>query len=89
MGLNIKSEEVDRLATEAARRYGETKTEAIRKALEERLERDEFSPEAKLARSKRLLETEIWPSIPAHERGQPPLTKQEVEDILGFGPDGV
>lgn len=34
------------------------------------------------------LETEIWPRIPKEERGKP-LTKEEVEDILGFGPEGV
>jgi len=89
MGLNIKSEEVERLASEAARRFGETKTEAIRKALEDRLRRDSLSPEVKLARAKKLLETEIWPTIPTTERRQPPMSKEQVEEILGFGPDGV
>ena len=35
MALNIKNENVERLATEVARIAGETKTEAIRRALEE------------------------------------------------------
>jgi antitoxin VapB len=34
------------------------------------------------------LEKEIWPHVPEKERGKP-LTKEEVEDILGFGPEGV
>lgn len=34
------------------------------------------------------LEREIWPYIPEKERGKP-LTKEEVEDMLGFGPEGV
>jgi hypothetical protein len=34
------------------------------------------------------LEAEIWPHIPDEELGQPPLTKAEVEEILGFGPEG-
>jgi antitoxin VapB len=34
------------------------------------------------------LEREIWPHVPEKERGKP-LTKEEVEDILGFGPEGV
>jgi antitoxin VapB len=34
------------------------------------------------------LETEIWPRIPEKEL-RTPLTKEEVEDILGFGPEGV
>lgn len=33
-------------------------------------------------------ETKIWPLIPEEERGQPPMSKEEVEEILGFGPDG-
>jgi|GEM_PF-5433432 len=35
------------------------------------------------------LETEIWPHIPEEELDKPPMTKAEVEEILGFGPDGV
>ena len=36
MALNIKNPEVERLATEVANLARETKTEAIRRALEER-----------------------------------------------------
>ncbi len=36
----------------------------------------------------RFLEQEVWPLIPAEARGKP-ITKEEVEAILGFGPDGV
>lgn len=39
MGLNIKNEEVHRLAREVAARTGETMTSAIQLALEERLAR--------------------------------------------------
>jgi len=39
LALNIKNSEVERLAEEASRLAGETKTESIRKALEERLAR--------------------------------------------------
>jgi hypothetical protein len=34
------------------------------------------------------LEKDIWPHVPEKERGKP-LTKEEVEGILGFGPEGV
>lgn len=34
------------------------------------------------------LEREIRPHVPEKERGKP-LAKEEVEDILGFGPEGV
>ena len=36
MALNIKNEEAERLAAEVARMTGESKTEAIRRALAER-----------------------------------------------------
>jgi hypothetical protein len=39
MALNIKNREVERLANEAGRLAGETKTETLRRALEERLAR--------------------------------------------------
>lgn len=39
MGLNIKNPQVERLARALASETGETMTSAIRKALEERLER--------------------------------------------------
>jgi antitoxin VapB len=40
------------------------------------------------AEFKRFLEEEVWPHIPEHLRGKP-ITKEEQEEILGFGPDGV
>jgi hypothetical protein len=33
------------------------------------------------------METEIWPMIP--NRGGPAITKEEKEEILGYGPAGV
>ena len=39
MPLNIKNSEVERLAAEVARLTGESKTEAIRRALDERRRR--------------------------------------------------
>ena len=35
----------------------------------------------------RLLEEEIWPTIPPEVRGTT-ITKAEEEEILGYGPDG-
>lgn len=34
------------------------------------------------------LETEIWPQIPEELKGRPPRTKNEIEEILGIGPEG-
>jgi len=53
MALNIKNPEVERLATEVAQLARETKTEAIRRALEERKARLKVgpSPEEKYRRT--------------------------------------
>jgi len=66
MGLNLKNQEVERLAAEVAALVGETKTEAIRRALEERKQRLSFpvNNRERKARLKSLLESEIWPLIP-------------------------
>jgi antitoxin VapB len=90
MGLNIKNPQVEALAAEVAKLAHETKTEAIRRALEERKAR--LSATSKPVRSKEraieFLERHIWSKIPADVLGKP-VTKQEREEILGFGPDGV
>jgi antitoxin VapB len=89
MALNLKNEEVERLAAEVARLTGESKTEAIRRALLERRERLKGrSLEQRRARVLRLLEKEIWPTLSADERGRRP-TQAEEDEILGFGADGV
>ena len=90
MALNIKNPEVVRLATEVAALAHETKTEAIRRALEERRQRlaiRRVDP-SKAERLLRLLRTRIWPSIPKELLGRPPISKEEKEAILGYGPGG-
>ena len=91
MALNIKNPEVERLAAEVAAMSKETKTEAIRRALAERKERlaVRVVDLGKAERLRRLLEERIWPSIPSELRGQPPISRAEKEEILGYGPDGV
>lgn len=80
--------ETERLAAELAELAGESKTEAIRKALEERRQRLAPSAPDRVARLRRFLEEEVWPTIPSDLRGKR-LSKQEEEEILGYGPDGV
>lgn len=89
MALNIKNADVEALAIEIVRLTGETKTEAIRKALAERIQRlrPQETPEERSARTQRFLETEVWPLVPADQRGRR-LTREEEGEILGFGPDG-
>ena len=64
MALNIKNPEVERLAAEASRLTGESKTESIRKALEERVARLRLRvvKRDREADVLRYLEREVWPS---------------------------
>jgi len=89
MALNLKNAEVERLAAEVARLTGESKTEAIRRALEERRRRLKGQSVAdRRERVLRTLKAKIWASIPKKELGRR-LTRQEEDAILGYGPEGV
>ena len=89
MALNIKNADVERLASEVARLTGESKTEAIRKALDERRRRLKGPSVAERRRRViRFLETKVWPSIPKKELGRR-MTRAEEDDILGYGLGGV
>lgn len=89
----ILSPETERLAEEVAEIAGESKDEAIRKALEERklqmvARGGALNPQERAAKLRRFLEEKVWPSVPPEVRGKR-LTKEEEEEILGFGPGGV
>lgn len=89
VSLNIKNDEVVRLATEIASLTGETKTEAIRKALEERRRRLAFRiADGGVDGIRRFLEREIWPNVPNEVKGRR-ISKKERESILGYGRRGV
>jgi antitoxin VapB len=90
MALNIKDNETIRLADELAALTGETKTRAVRTALEERrqgLSRG-ISTTARMRRLSDLLEGEIWPQVPPEVLGKP-ISRERREAILGYGPEGV
>jgi antitoxin VapB len=90
MALNIKNQEVERLADEVSQLAGESKTEAIRRALEERKARLSVAhgrPRTK-ERLIEFFERAIWPGVPAEVLGKK-LKKSEREKILGYGPHGV
>jgi len=89
MALNIKNSEVEKLAAEVAKMTGETKTEAVLKALQERKERLDPAKERKqrLDRVRKWLEEEVWPKVPPAIRGKG-ISKQEQEEIFGIGPEG-
>ena len=89
MALNIKNAEVERLATELARLTGESKTEAIRRALEERRRRlTSVSNSDRRARVLKFLEKKVWPTLPKAQVGRR-LSRAEEDEILGYGPGGV
>lgn len=90
MALNIKDPVAEQLAAEVAELAGETKTQAVRHALQET--RDRLSRESRRSqrgeRLERFLRYEVWPQIPDDVLGTP-LTRDEHEEILGYGPEGV
>jgi len=90
MALNIKNPVVERLATEVARLAGESKTQAIRRALEERKGRLALRVVRKDRRANllRFLEREVWPVVPRRLRGRR-MGRREEDAILGYGPRGV
>jgi antitoxin VapB len=89
MTININNTSVEKLLDEITQLTGESRTEAVRKALEERRHRLETHTAAQeqigmLA----FLQNEVWPHIPSAQTGVQ-LTKEEEERILGYGEQGV
>ncbi len=78
------------LAAEVACLTGESKTEAIRRALAERRQRLAYRvrPEDRETQALRFLEREVWPRIPEDQLGRR-LSRREEDEILGYGPEGV
>lgn len=89
MALNIKDPETVALAAEVADLAGETKTRAVKVALQDRRKRLRRRGPAddRAERLRRFFEEEVWPQIPKSERGKR-LTREEWDDILGYGPEG-
>jgi antitoxin VapB len=90
MPLNIKDPETERLASEVAKLTGESKTRAIRIALQERKQRLGFRVKRRSRRDEllRFLRCDVWPRVPVKERGRR-LTREEEDAILGYGPEGA
>jgi antitoxin VapB len=88
--LNIKNADVEKLLNEVVQITGESKTEAVRKALEERRQRLSlhFVTDRGSIRLLTFLQDEVWPQAPAEQLGVR-LTKAEEEEILGYGEDGI
>ena len=79
MALNIRNDEAERLVAELARRTGESKTEAVIKAVRDRLAR---------IRGGRSLVDELEAIAESCSR-LPVRDARRPEDILGYGEDGL
>jgi antitoxin VapB len=86
MALNLNNDEVERLAADVAAIAGESKTEAIRRALVERKTR---LSSARVSRTRSERAASI---VEAFRASAPPeilgrrLSREEEDAILGFGP---
>ncbi len=85
MALSIKNREVERLAEELAQVMSESKTEAIRRALEERRQRltSRVTPARRRGLVLRIIEREIWGAVPA-ELLDLPRDRAFEDRVLGY-----
>ncbi len=82
MALNIRNPEAERLAAELAKTTGESKTEAVTKALRDRLVR------VRRERTKRRLADELE-EIAEHCASLPVLDRRRADEILGYDEVGL
>ena len=82
MALNIRNPEAEKLADALAKLTGETKTEAVTKALRDRLAR------IRRERSRRRLADEL-DAIARHCASLPVLDRRSAEEIIGYDERGV
>jgi antitoxin VapB len=90
MALNIKDPETEKLAAEVAAITGESKTRAVKVALQERKQRlaVRVVNRDRTDELRRFLAQEVWPRVPRKVLGKR-ITRREREAILGYGPEGV
>ncbi len=89
MPLNIKNPEVEKLINEVVAITGESKTEAVKKALLDRKAKLSLRvTEPREERLLRFLKEEVWPQVPEHLLGKG-ISQDEQDEILGFGPEGI
>jgi antitoxin VapB len=90
MALNIKDPETEKLAAEVAAITGESKTRAVKVALQERKQRlaVRVIRRDRTEELRRFLAQDVWPRVPRKVLGKR-ITRQEREAILGYGPEGV
>ena len=81
MALNIRNAETERLAAELARETGETKTEAVTKALRDRLVQVRRRPRRRLA--------DELEQIAEHCANLPVVDARPADEILGYDVHGL
>jgi len=82
MALNIRNPEAEELAETLAKLTGETKTQAVTKALRDRLER------VRRRLSGRRLADEL-DEIALHSASLPVLDDRDADEILGYDESGL
>ena len=82
MALSIKSPEADQLARELVAATGESLTEAVEKAIRERLERQVHG-----VRSRRIHHR--LDALRAELRALPVVDARAADDIIGYDEDGL
>ena len=82
MALNIRNQEAEELAEALAKLTGESKTEAVKQALRDRLQK------IRKERSGRCLADEL-DEIALHCASLPVLDDRNADDILGYDENGL
>jgi antitoxin VapB len=90
MALNIKDPETEKAVRTLAKRRGLTLTQAVRQAVSSELNKDELSDEEK---ARRIAESRRWLAEFYQRHGikpaEKPMTKQEMDDIIGYDENGM
>jgi antitoxin VapB len=89
MALKIRNAEIERLARDIATMTGDSTTGAIRQALRERKARLLLAQGGR-ERGDRMMAVlqQVWPLLPTGVGGSH-LTREQEDETLGFGSDGV
>lgn len=88
MALNIKNAEVERLAAKVAKALGVSKTEALRVSLAAKDQELDQEFVRKRADFRKFMEENVWSKVPVGLLGTS-ISKDEEEEILGYGTHGV
>jgi antitoxin VapB len=83
MVLSIKSDRADRLARDLAATTGETITDAVARAIEERLQRERARRRVRGDLAERLLH------VAEDFRALPVIDDRSDDEFLGYGADGL